>query len=366
MSCTKKFIPQGLSILYLLSESHFSIHTWPEFGACAIDFYHCGETARERMMKAEELLCEYFGWENCTGSMIIDRGNYCYALIAQDEHSSILYKKHKLVERQKSELTETRVYQNESIGNLLAVDGVIQMGFHNINNLGTFFDLEFEEMIVSNLNNPDNHETFVNISSNSNNKSNSKEALKYYFDTKEKTDNSTEGNEGLADESGKSTEEGQNAPIKGSEEKNTKFSSTGKRILIVGSGDLSLPYQIMQQGFANNITVLDGDINPKERLKALFENSKDLNMLIDNHKVLFTSDLLAVSSEKYDGVIVINKKLKPNDLKSLMNDGAFFSQIITKKSDFEEICKNESLRQMSFHEVSNTITRFLIGKARFS
>ena len=26
----KKFEPQGLTMLFLLSESHFSIHTWPE------------------------------------------------------------------------------------------------------------------------------------------------------------------------------------------------------------------------------------------------------------------------------------------------------------------------------------------------
>ena len=47
-------------MLYLLSESHFSIHTWPENGACAIDFYHCGETASVRLKKAEELLCDKF------------------------------------------------------------------------------------------------------------------------------------------------------------------------------------------------------------------------------------------------------------------------------------------------------------------
>ncbi len=61
-------------MLYLLSESHFSIHTWPEHGACAIDFYHCGETARERLKKAEELLCEKFGWDKCTSSLLLDRG----------------------------------------------------------------------------------------------------------------------------------------------------------------------------------------------------------------------------------------------------------------------------------------------------
>lgn len=41
-SLHKKFEPQGVTILYLLSESHFSIHTWPESKSCTIDFYHCG------------------------------------------------------------------------------------------------------------------------------------------------------------------------------------------------------------------------------------------------------------------------------------------------------------------------------------
>lgn len=96
----KNFDPQGLSILYLLSESHFSIHTWPEFGACAIDFYHCGETARDRMEKARDLLWEYFGKDKCTGNIIIDRGGYRYSLIPQDEISSVLLKESKLEKRE--------------------------------------------------------------------------------------------------------------------------------------------------------------------------------------------------------------------------------------------------------------------------
>ena len=39
----KKFDPQGLSIIAILSESHCSIHTWPEKAYCAIDLYGCGE-----------------------------------------------------------------------------------------------------------------------------------------------------------------------------------------------------------------------------------------------------------------------------------------------------------------------------------
>jgi S-adenosylmethionine decarboxylase len=36
-----RFTPQGLTVLALLAESHFSIHTYPERGFCAIDVYTC-------------------------------------------------------------------------------------------------------------------------------------------------------------------------------------------------------------------------------------------------------------------------------------------------------------------------------------
>jgi S-adenosylmethionine decarboxylase len=41
---SKKFEPQGATVLVLLSESHLSIHTYPEKGFAAIDCYTCGET----------------------------------------------------------------------------------------------------------------------------------------------------------------------------------------------------------------------------------------------------------------------------------------------------------------------------------
>ena len=37
-----KFQPQGVSGIYLLSESHTSFHTWPEKGYASIDTYTCG------------------------------------------------------------------------------------------------------------------------------------------------------------------------------------------------------------------------------------------------------------------------------------------------------------------------------------
>jgi len=39
---SKKFDPQGVTVICLLSESHISIHTWPERGDAACDVYTCG------------------------------------------------------------------------------------------------------------------------------------------------------------------------------------------------------------------------------------------------------------------------------------------------------------------------------------
>lgn len=37
------FPPNGLTIVYLLSESHASLHTYPEHGACFVDLFTCGD-----------------------------------------------------------------------------------------------------------------------------------------------------------------------------------------------------------------------------------------------------------------------------------------------------------------------------------
>jgi S-adenosylmethionine decarboxylase len=37
------FPPDGLTIVYLLSESHASLHTYPEFNACFVDLFTCGD-----------------------------------------------------------------------------------------------------------------------------------------------------------------------------------------------------------------------------------------------------------------------------------------------------------------------------------
>jgi len=52
------FDPQGVSAFALISESHISIHTWPEFGFVAVDVFTCGEKVDP--YKALEVLEDFF------------------------------------------------------------------------------------------------------------------------------------------------------------------------------------------------------------------------------------------------------------------------------------------------------------------
>ncbi len=41
-----QFSPYGVSGVIVIEESHFTVHTWPEYGYAAIDFFTCGENIR--------------------------------------------------------------------------------------------------------------------------------------------------------------------------------------------------------------------------------------------------------------------------------------------------------------------------------
>jgi S-adenosylmethionine decarboxylase len=39
-----QFSPHGITGVVVVAESHFAIHTWPEYGYCALDIFTCGES----------------------------------------------------------------------------------------------------------------------------------------------------------------------------------------------------------------------------------------------------------------------------------------------------------------------------------
>lgn len=54
-----RFLPYGVSGVVVISESHLTIHTWPEYGYAAIDLFTCGEDTDP--WKAFEYLKQVFG-----------------------------------------------------------------------------------------------------------------------------------------------------------------------------------------------------------------------------------------------------------------------------------------------------------------
>jgi len=130
----KIFQPQGLTILYLLSESHFSIHTWPEAGSCAIDFYHCGDRSITNLKIAEVELCNLFGWENCSSFLLIKRGGTsCYLTNDFIDKTEIL-KNVKFLHREMTPFQEIRVYDTLAMGRILVLDGAVQISSKSLEN----------------------------------------------------------------------------------------------------------------------------------------------------------------------------------------------------------------------------------------
>lgn len=57
-----RYNPRGVSGVVVIAESHISIHTWPEYGYAAVDFFTCGESIdpykayeyMKKMLKADK------------------------------------------------------------------------------------------------------------------------------------------------------------------------------------------------------------------------------------------------------------------------------------------------------------------------
>ena len=56
--CKYQFTPIGVTMLYLLSESHLTIHTYPEKKACSINLYTCN--AETDLQEALNVIYNYF------------------------------------------------------------------------------------------------------------------------------------------------------------------------------------------------------------------------------------------------------------------------------------------------------------------
>jgi len=71
---THEFAPQGFTAIYLLSESHISIHTFPEKQYAAIDIYTCRQYPDNQVyLEIYDYLIEQFQADLNQQPTIIDR-----------------------------------------------------------------------------------------------------------------------------------------------------------------------------------------------------------------------------------------------------------------------------------------------------
>ena len=57
LSCERN-IPYGVTMIYLLSESHLSVHTFVDEGKITLDLFTCDISLEDRNMK--RMICDYF------------------------------------------------------------------------------------------------------------------------------------------------------------------------------------------------------------------------------------------------------------------------------------------------------------------
>ncbi len=83
-----KFSPQGISGMVIVSESHISIHTWPEKGYAAIDVYTCDTNSKpEKTVNyiLEKIKADYAHITEVERGIEDEDGTYTHIILSWDE-----------------------------------------------------------------------------------------------------------------------------------------------------------------------------------------------------------------------------------------------------------------------------------------
>ena len=136
-----QFKPYGITGLILLSESHISIHTWPENGYAALDIFTCGE--RSLPKKALEYIIKHMNINNFQVKEIvrgiplknnnnvisIQNDNWLTDTTCTSDGISImlLLKNENYLYEKKTPYQQIYVYQTVTYGKCMTLDGIIQI-----------------------------------------------------------------------------------------------------------------------------------------------------------------------------------------------------------------------------------------------
>lgn len=81
-----RFSPQGISMLFMLAESHLSIHTWPERGYASIDMYTCGNSDPIKACQhlIETLKARHYQYTHYQRGLLSDKGYYVHRIFGSE------------------------------------------------------------------------------------------------------------------------------------------------------------------------------------------------------------------------------------------------------------------------------------------
>jgi spermidine synthase len=124
-----QFSPHGVSGIAVIAESHLALHTWPEHGYVAADFFTCGERADidaiiavlRDAFEAEHVECRH-----------LTRGipSELASRFEEYEPAAATYSSYdmaQVLEHRRTQFQEIMLFESPRLGRVLALDGIVQM-----------------------------------------------------------------------------------------------------------------------------------------------------------------------------------------------------------------------------------------------
>ena len=125
-----QFSPHGVSGVAVIAESHLALHTWPEHGYMAADFFTCGDhvdlEAIVRVLR-DAFAADY------TETRYLTRGippESALRRFEEDEPGAASHASYDMtlvLEQRRTEFQEVMLFESPRLGRVLALDGIVQM-----------------------------------------------------------------------------------------------------------------------------------------------------------------------------------------------------------------------------------------------
>lgn len=126
-----QFAPQGVSGVAVLAESHISIHTWPETGYAAIDYFTCGDHVD--MQAILESLRESYDPQRVEAKELargIAPDSSCLDGFLENEPAALYragYDVAEVLDQRRTEYQDLLLFRHPQAGKILTLDGIVQL-----------------------------------------------------------------------------------------------------------------------------------------------------------------------------------------------------------------------------------------------